>query len=151
MYKVSKNSSQLRYPHIFKVLGIDNQDEIKAGDKSIEELHFGIDQEGKTTEMEEVKETGHDVSHHDTDPAFTNNTITNKPKKENKDNKSKGVVPGGNQETNEDRVLEGQITDTQPNFDTETNNIITEQRGKNPIHIILISNLKNSSTCSNHH
>lgn len=128
MYKVSKNSTQLRYPHIFKVLGIDKEDDIKTGDKDIDD-YFGIDQDGKITEMEEVKETGHDVSNHDTDPAFVSNKVVPKPNKSNKNDKSKGEVPGSNQETNEDHILEEQVTDTQPNFDTESNKFITQPRG----------------------
>jgi hypothetical protein len=135
MYKVSKNSTQLRYPHIFKVLGIDKEDDIKTGDKDIDD-YFGIDQDGKITEMEEAKETGHDVSNHDTDPAFVSNKVV---PKSNKNDKSKGEVPGSNQETNEDHILEEQVTDTQPNFDTESNKFITQPRGNYSFKIQLIS------------
>jgi hypothetical protein len=110
MYKVSKNSTKLKYKHIFKVLGVEKEQDMKADEKDIEDNYSMVDEEDeKVTEIEETKENGHDISKHDTDVAFV-------PQDDKQDG---GVVPESIGETNEDHVGEGRVDDTQPNFDTD--------------------------------
>jgi hypothetical protein len=98
MYKVSKNSTKLKYKHIFKVLGIENEQDIKAEDKDMEDNYSILDEEDeKVTEIEETKENGHDISKHDTDIAFVPQD----------DKQDRGVVQESMGETNEDHNATG--------------------------------------------